>query len=204
MIDILIETYRLYFKHGARSPKKVDCFHGKIKEILEKIISKSKDKNVLSVKLEYKVNSCNSSSKKRCDIVVFKNEKPYIIFPIKLIMTNYKQNKNNSWENLTGELCHIKWCNDEINIIPINILMNKTPYLNVKKIITKFENVTIQDIKIYNILKEKKLCYDIINYIIDVEHINKVGEKFSTIPTLTNFNKNTEYICFEQILKDLI
>jgi len=41
-------------------------------------------------------------------------------------MSNYKQNKNNGWENLTGELVHIKWSSPDVHIIPINIYMNKT------------------------------------------------------------------------------
>jgi hypothetical protein len=87
-------------------------------------------------------------------------------------MTNYKQKKNNMWENLTGELSHIKWCNKNIKIIPINIFMNKTPYLKTDKKIKKFEQITKKDIDIYNILIEKELCYDIINYIfINIFHI---------------------------------
>ena len=69
------------------------------------------------VYLEQNIPSINSSNKKRCDIVVYKNKEPYLIFPTKIIMTNYKQNKNNSWENLTGELMHLKWANKNINII---------------------------------------------------------------------------------------
>lgn len=63
----------------------------------------------------------NSSGYKKCDIVILKNNKPYIIFPVKIIKSNYKQNKNNSWENLTGEIMQLLWANPNIKIIPINI-----------------------------------------------------------------------------------
>jgi len=155
-IQIINETYETYFKYGSRSPKKVDYFHSSIKDILERHFTCEKG---YDIQLEYNINSCNSSKKKKCDIVVLKNKIPYIIFPVKIIMSNYKQNKNNSWENLTGELIHIKWCNPDIYIIPINILMDKTPYLNNNKEIKNFENIckqtseTIEDLeKNHNII----------------------------------------------------
>ncbi len=177
-IQIINETYNKYFKFGARSSKKVDYFHSSMKSILEQYFT---NKNGYDIKLEYNITSCNSSKKKKCDIVILKNDNPYIIFPVKIIMTNYKQNKNNSWENLTGELIHIKWVNPNIHIIPINILMDKTPYLKSNKEIKKFEKVTISDIENYNQLKKHNICYDIINYIVEVEHIQKENERFHKI-----------------------
>lgn len=201
LLFIINNTYDLYMKNGARSSKKVDFFHNKIKDILGDIFTEEKGYNI---KTEVNIKSYNSSGQKKCDIVIFKDLEPYIIFPVKLIMSNYKQNKNNSWENLTGELIHIKWYNENIKIIPINILMNKTPYLDKDKIIKKFENITNDDINNYNILKEKKVCYDIINYIINVENINNINETFDKTPTILNYNIKTKYRSFIDILKNLI
>jgi hypothetical protein len=128
---------------------------------------------------------------------------PYIIFPVKIIKSNYKQNKNNGWENLTGELLHLKWSNDNLHIIPINIFMNKTPYLNNKSIIETFENITFNDIKNYNILNEKNIAFDIINYIILVEPNNKIDEKFENIPTVLGFDENTPYRNLSEIVGEL-
>ena len=171
-----------------------------MKQELETIFTDSQYK----VELEYNVNSMNSTGKKRCDIVVLKNKEPYIVFPVKIIMTNYKQNKNNGWENLTGELLHILWANPDIKIIPINIFMDKTPYLTSSKLVTKFETITIEDIQNYNILKEKKCAYDIINYIIDVEHQITLNEAFAKMPKLIAFNSNTPFRNLNDILADLI
>jgi hypothetical protein len=113
ILQIINEVYYLYLKYGARSSKKVDYFHKKIVFLLEKYF---KNCDGYSIETEYNVKSYNSSGKKRCDIVILKNNKPYVIFPTKMVMTNYKQNKNNSWENLTGELSHIKWYNKNIYI----------------------------------------------------------------------------------------
>lgn len=198
-IQIINETYNKYFKHGPRSSKKVDYFHSAIKCILEQYFTINRGFNI---KLEYNIISCNSSGKKKCDIVVLKNDKPYIIFPVKIIMTNYKQNKNNNWENLTGELSHIKWANKDIHIIPINILMDKTPYLKRNKEIQKFENVTTSDIENYNQLKKRGLCYDVINYIVEVEHINKKNEWFDKIQPIKKFI--TPYKSISSIISKLL
>jgi hypothetical protein len=199
-IKIMSNVYDLYLQHGARSNKNVDCFHTFIKDELCKIFTQPE----YSVVLEYEVASTNSSSKKKCDIVVLKLNKPFIIFPVKIIKTNYKQNKNNAWENLTGELQHLKWANENIKIIPINIFMNKTPYLNKSGNIIKFENITIDDIKIYSILNTKYITYDIINYILTVEHSNNINDKFDKPPKILDFDSYTPYRSTIDILKDLI
>ena len=142
VIKIYQKVLDLFFTHGSRSSKKVDYFHNSIKEILEKIFIKPE----YEIKLEENISSLNSSGKKKCDIVVFKNKIPYIVFPVKLIMTNYKQNQNNSWENLTGECCQLKWANPTLHIIPLNIFMKQTPYLNNKRLITKFESIEFKEI----------------------------------------------------------
>lgn len=202
-IDIINNTYSKYFEYGPKSSKKVDYFHSSIKDILEKYFT---NKNGFDIKLEYNVTSCNCSKKKKCDIVILKNKKPYIIFPVKIIMTNYKQNKYNYWETLTGELTHLKWAaankNENIYIIPINIYMNRTPYLNKDKIITKFENITTSDIENYNELIKHNLCYDIINYIVEVEHKKETGEKFNEINPIKNFI--TPYRELNSILSKLL
>ena len=56
-------------------------------------------------------------------------------------MSNYSQNKNNMWENLAGECVHLNFANKILKIMPINIILNKTPYKNIKGIITKIENI---------------------------------------------------------------
>lgn len=198
-IQIINETYEKYFRYGARSCKKVDYFHSSIKDILEQYFTTT---NGFNVELEYNVPSINSSGKKKCDIVVLKYGEPYLVFPVKIIMTNYKQNKNNSWENLTGEISHLKWANVNIHIIPINIFMNTPPYLKSNKEIQRFETVTPRDIENYNVLIERKLCYDVINYIVEVKHINKENERFDKIEPVEKLI--TPYRSFASILGTLL
>ncbi len=120
------EIFELYITHGCRSSKKVDLLHNFIKELIEKSLV---NKDGYNVKVEENIPSYNASGNKRCDIVLYKNNNIIAIFPVKFIMSNYYQNKNNMWENLTGECIHIQWKNPNIKIIPINIIFNKIPYL---------------------------------------------------------------------------
>lgn len=200
-IEIIIETYREYSIHGPRSSKKVDHFHQSIKNMLEPLFT---IENGFEVRLEHFVTSCNSSGKKKCDIVIMKNNMPYIIFPVKIIMSNYKQNKNNSWENLTGELIHIRWLNPDVFILPINILMNKTPYLEKNKVIKKFESIDINDIKNYDELIKQNICYDMINYIVEVDHIKKENEPFNEMPRIKGFHVDTKYRTLSSIVDKLL
>ena len=199
-INIIKETYELYIKHGPRSNISVNYFHTYIKNELIKIFNKPD----YSVMLEYNVNSTNSSGIKKCDIVILKSNIPYIIFPVKIIKSNYKQNKNNSWENLTGELQHLIWANENIKIIPINIFMNKTPYLKSNKKIQKFENITINDISIYKLLLSKNIAYDIINYIILVAHNNIINENFDKSPNILGFDSTTPFRSLFDVVKELL
>lgn len=200
MLQIIYKTYIKYFNYGSRSPKKVDYFHEAIKDLLVQFFF-LKEKGY-DVKTEYCLDSFNCSNQKVCDIVVLKNSIPYIIFPVKLIMTNYKQNRNNYMENLTGEITLIKWKNPSIHIIPINIIMSQVPYLKNSKKIKNFETITTNDFKNYNELLHNNLCHDVINYIVQVEHSKKENEYFNEIPSITKFQ--TEYKPFSSILKNLL
>lgn len=200
----LRKCYSLYFKYGSSSGKKVDKFHRYIKAQLETIISNRGLNQKYSIMLEQKIPSINSSGEKKCDIVMYKHGSPYIIFPVKLVMTNYNQNKNNSWENLTGECMHLYWKNENLKIIPINVFMSNMPYRNKEKKIKKFEKMEYKYIENYEYLKQKNIVYDLINYIVLVEHDCDVGDVYDSCPNLIGFHDKTPYRDLSKILNELI
>lgn len=202
-LDVIVKSFIKYLEHGPRSPEKVNCLHN---GLLNMIKEELPDDYI--VKLEQPVPSINASEKKQCDIVVYENsinKKIKYIFPVKFIMSNYYQNKNNNWENLTGELSHLKWGaeerNEDIKMIPINIVFNKIPYLSDGKI-KKFEEIEYyKSYKITEKLIKYGLAFDIINYIIDVEQLCDIDEKYNKCPRIIGFNKDTPYRKFSDILK---
>tara|TARA_Y100000593_G_C4312016_1_gene338882 strand:+ start:573 stop:1349 length:777 start_codon:yes stop_codon:yes gene_type:complete len=199
LLNIVKQTFDIYLYNGGRSKKKTDYLHGQLKDIIQKCIPE------YDVKIEAKVNSVNATGCKSCDIVAYKNKLPCIIFPVKFIMTNYYQNKNNSWENLTGELFQIKKANKDIQIVPINIIFNNIPYCEQSSLIKKYEKITYEKTyKITENLIEWELASNIVNYIIDVEQECKIGEKYDKCPKIIGFNKDTPYRLFSNILKPII
>lgn len=198
-LKILNHSVELYFSHGTRCSKRVDIIHIYIKNELEAILGDD-----YIVKTEFNVAAINSSGKKKCDIVVLlkENYKIILIFPVKFIMGNYNQNKNNYYENLTGELCHLKWANGDVKICPINIILNTIPYKNNKNKVIKKEQIAYEtSFKIYENLVSKQLCDFILNYIVVNEEI-EVGKEFIS-NSIKHFHSSTKFIPFEIVIEKL-
>jgi len=198
MLRVAVESY---MKAGcsSRSPARVNIVHQFLCDKIREHLPEG-----YSVNLEQNVSSTNASGRKKCDIVVNKNQDPHIVFPVKFIMGNYQQNKNNYFENLTGELCHLKWATG-VNVCPINIIFNKIPYRNNQKIITKFETIKYdKTLRVYELLVNNGLCESIVNYIIGIEWNNAIGEYITRPPTINGFNKDTPYIPMVQLLEKLL
>lgn len=62
MLSIISNTYNIYMKYGARSSKKVNYFHEKIKNILKEIFNTNKEIDII---LEYNIKSLNATGKKK-------------------------------------------------------------------------------------------------------------------------------------------
>ncbi len=192
----------MYLVHGARSSKKVDMLHLYIKEKIESALSEHHE---YIVKLEEEILSCNTSGHKKCDIVLFKNGDPIAIFPVKMIMSNYYQNKNNGWEGLTGECLHIKWANPELKIIPFNIIFSVIPYLDKSNVIKKFEIISYEkSFQIMEKLKEHHLADDMMNFIIDVSQVSQIGESYHQTPIFEGFNHKTPFRSIQNMMMDLL
>jgi len=204
-IHIIQNTYEIYFQHGARSSQKTDYFHAYIQTKVREFIVEKGLAEIFQCHLEHKVPSVNASGNKRCDIVITKHNRPYVIFPVKVVMSNYKQNKNNAWENLTGELLHLKWANSDIKIIPINVILNQIPYLDAGQKIKKYEDIAYDDtFKIYEQLTERDICHSQMNYILDVVPVCEVGAAYDKCPNIVGFNSQTPFIPMSQVLAELL
>ena len=70
--------------------------------------------------------------------------------------------------------------------------------------IRKFEIITYEkSFQITEYLLEYKLVYDILNYIIDVEHINKENEKYDKLPNFIGINEKTPYKNIKSVIDSL-
>ena len=213
MIKNANETY-INTGSNSRSSKKVDIIHQFIEDTIKPLL-----KDNMEIKQEKYVPSNNSNNRKKCDIVIYKDKLPYIIIPVKYSMTSYNKNSNNYWENLQGELMSLKTQaainNHELYIIPINIISNNIPNRSgSEKLIQNFEKINYKkSYQIYESMKDipsgtlnniSPLCYDCISYIIDVEHICQIGEQYNKCPKIIDFNIDTPYRNFNDILNPIL
>lgn len=172
-LTIMNEAYETYLKYGPRSSKKVDIIHNFIKKKLEEQLQ---DTHVII--LEKKVKCLNASGYKACDIVAQNKETGKIdyIIPVKFVCSNYKQNKNNYFENLIGETYLLKHYNKETKIIPFNIMPSECKYFNKDGVVKKMEKITKNDISVYT---EVELFHSSITYIVDIDYENNKIEKLN-------------------------
>jgi len=199
---------------NSRSNQKVNIIHQWIEDTIKPLLSSN-----MTIKQEEYIGSNTKSALKKCDVVVYRDDIPYIIFPVKNPQTTYYKNAYNAWENLEGELMSLKtqaaWDERELYIIPINIISNLVPNrVGTEKIIGNMEIITYKkSFQVYETMKKipsgtmeniSPLCFDVISYIIDVEHTCKIGEKYNKSPKILDFHHDTPYRIFEDILKPLL
>ena len=187
----LNECMRLYFENGPRSSKKTDHLNNIIIEYLSVYFSTVQNIDDYSLITEHNLQCANFSEKKKCDIVVCYKNAPYIVFPLKFVMTSYLKNRNNYFENITGEVYLLKQSNPDLKIIPINFILDKIPNLTNDKKIKNFELITHENsFNVYSTLIKSGIIYDIYNVVIKTEHSCQIGDKYDRPPLITDIIEN--------------
>ena len=90
---------------------------------------------------------------KRVDITIKKNGEAVAGIGVKFVMQNYSQNSNNYFENMLGETANIRSAKHPY--FQIFIILDKLPYYNKAKEITRWESFTD-----HNVSKYVKLAQD--------------------------------------------
>jgi hypothetical protein len=140
---------------------------------------------------EHNLQCANFSEQKKCDIVVCYKNAPYIVFPLKFVMTSYLKNRNNYFENITGEVYLLKQSNPDLKIVPINFILDKIPNLTNDKKIKNFETITHENsFNVYSTLIKTGIIYDIYNVVIKTEHVCQIGDKYDRPPLITGVIEN--------------
>ncbi len=187
----LNECMRLYFENGPRSSKKTDHLNNMIIEYLGVYFSNLHNIDDYSLITEHNLQCANFSEKKKCDIVVCYKNAPYIVFPLKFVMTSYLKNRNNYFENITGEVYLLKQANPDLKIVPINFILDKIPNLTNDKKIKNFELITHENsFNVYSTLIKSGIIYDIYNVVIKTEHVCQIGDKYDRPPLITDIIEN--------------
>ena len=158
-LKCLEQSFLKYLEKGAKGVRGT----GKLK-ILHPHIARDLG-NILGAKYQiFSLDEKNGKEKiirgrymdKRVDIAVIKGEKPVTGIGIKFIMSNYRQNSNNYFENMLGETANIRTNN--ILYFQIVICFVRSPYFykeeNKEKVIKKFEKINLSHLEKYQILSQ--------------------------------------------------
>lgn len=188
------ECFDLYMSNGSRSSKKTDRLNELIKNSIQVVIDTLQNKDEYSVVFEHNIPSENYSKQKRCDVVVLYNQTPYAVLPLKFIMTSYMKNRNNYYENMTGEVMHLRWANPTLKIVPVNIIIDKIPNLDNEKKIKNFEIIDpVNSLGVYNNLVNHNIVNNIYNVVLTTTHECQIGEDYNKKPVINELKENLPF-----------
>ncbi len=155
-IKVISNSFEEFLKSGtSRSTMKLKPLHGAIaKDIAERLGS---DYSVFSMGYENVKEQLIQGRyiDKRVDITIKQKEKSVCGIAVKFIMQNYSQNSNNYFENMLGETANIRA--NKCPYFQVFIILDKLPYYNRSKEITKWETFSEHNIEKYLTLSKDNI-----------------------------------------------
>lgn len=147
-LNVIKASFLKYLQTGSRSNEKLRILHGAISQDLSQRLN---DDCYRIASLGFGVGREREISgrymNKRVDIVVADSEMPIAGIAVKFIMSNYKQNSNNYFENMLGETANIRCGN--CPYFQIVIIPERIPYYDSNKQITHWETVDEHNLQKY-------------------------------------------------------
>lgn len=142
-LHVLEQSFHTYLQTSARSNKKLKILHGAIASDLAEHL---KNPHCLIRSLGYGPDPNKEGTilgrymPKKVDISAYnRDQSPLGAIGVKYIMSNYKQNANNYFENMLGETANLR-CNG-IACFQIIVLPTKLPYFKKDGVISKIESI---------------------------------------------------------------
>ena len=132
---VIQQSLKLYLTSHSRSNKKLIPIHSFISNSIKKHLKKSFTVHSLP---EKEINVQGRYNSKKVDICVQNKYKTVGTASVKFIMSNYKQNANNYFENCTGELINLSKISKTFYLM---ITFDNIPYYNQKHEIKSFHNM---------------------------------------------------------------
>lgn len=198
-LKCLERSYLKYLEKGAKGVRgtgKLKILHSHIAEDLRNVLGDKYQIFSLDEKKGKEKTIRGRYMDKRVDIAIMKDEKPVAGIGVKFIMSNYRQNSNNYFENMLRETANIRTNN--ILYFQIVVCFVRSPYFykeeNKEKIIKNFEKVNLTHLEKYQILSQDdtlvylhspiKILLTLVDFAnIDCEKLFKLG-KLKTVDEL--------------------
>lgn len=149
--DCLKQSFLKYLETGPRSNEKLRILHGFINECIKNALNDS-TYEVISLSEDA---SCSEQTieglymDKKVDIVIKSKNKIIGGIAIKFVMSNYKQNANNYFENMLGETVNIRSNELRTPYFQIFIISHIVPYFKNTKEILRWDEFGDEYLKKY-------------------------------------------------------
>lgn len=155
-LNIISNSFKEFLKSGtSRSTAKLGPLHSGIAKDLAVLLGESYTIKSQGIDDGREAKIQGRYIDKKVDITILKNNQPVAGIGVKFVMQNYSQNSNNYFENMLGETANIRA--NRYPYFQVFIIFDKLPYYNNKKRITKWENVTANNLSKYIILSQDNI-----------------------------------------------
>jgi hypothetical protein len=151
------ESFRLYLDTGARSNEKLKPIHSFIADALKQKLN-DPELTFCSLRPGQRGGEKSVAGRymdKNVDIAVCRGENVLGAIGFKFVMSNYKQNSNNYFENMLGETANIR-CN-RIPYFQVLVLLKELPYYDNSGKITRVEHINEHNLHKYIKLSEDNI-----------------------------------------------
>ena len=146
-LEQIEKAFKAYLKTGARSNQKLKVLHGAIASDLANTLGKSFSVHSLGYNDGKETEIAGRYLSKRVDIVVSSQTQTVGGIAVKFVMSNYKQNSNNYFENMLGETANIRTTNK--GYFQVLILPRLLPYFRKDGSISKIEEINQHNMQKY-------------------------------------------------------
>ena len=156
-LDKVKESFRLYLDTGARSNEKLKPIHSFIADALKQKLN-DPELTFCSLRPGQRGGEKSVAGRymdKNVDIAVCRGENVLGAIGFKFVMSNYKQNSNNYFENMLGETANIR-CN-RIPYFQVLVLLKELPYYDNSGKITRVEHINEHNLHKYIKLSEDNI-----------------------------------------------
>lgn len=145
-LQVLKESFKTYLETNPRSNKKLKILHGEIAKDFAERLGAGYKISALGYKKGKEASIDGRYIDKAVDITISQENTPIAGIAVKYVMSNYKQNSNNYFENMLGETANIR--SAKIPYFQIFIVPDTLPYFkkdgNIKKAWEKIEEKSLK------------------------------------------------------------
>lgn len=152
-LNVISRSFEAFLEKGtSRSTDKLKPLHGAIAQDIAERLGPCYEIWSQGYLYDREADIRGRYINKKVDITIKHRGNPVAGIAVKFVMQNYSQNSNNYFENMLGETANIR-CG-HCPYFQIFIILDKLPYYNKDKRITKWETFTDHNISKYVVLSK--------------------------------------------------